>query len=1051
METILDSVGSALLPRYVVEREIGRGAMAVVLLARDTKHDRPVAIKVLSPELTDAIGAQRFGREIEVVAGLNHPHILPLHDSGETAGFLYYVMPYVDGGSLRHRIEREGRLPQADAVRIVREVADALGFAHRHGVIHRDVKPGNILLSEGHALLADFGIAHLVSGMKETLTGSGLALGTPTYVSPEQASGDRQLDGRADIYSLGCVLFESLTGAPPFTDTNVRALLTRHIVDVPPRLRSLRADVSEGVEAVVETALQKDPDDRFQTGEQMAGALDLVTGSSGGFPAVVLRRLGVPRRHVHRAKRVIAAATLALAVAGYFGIRAWLERDAGPPRAEVRYLVLPYGRGDATEEGRKLAGRATRELMDQLDGWSSVSVVQEPALEGRMAELQIAGVSFTPLAFGSRLAESVEADFYVYVSVRVRRDSLQIDAVVYEPHDNVEKDRFFERGLPDSIPVLTGKIALQILGVRSEGAELADLIARSTDHRAHQDQQEGRDALWAWRLAEAHRLFASAIARDSTFALAHHLLAETMYWELASDPERLRDLGPIIEHHSRKADRHGTGGRLRPQERRAVDAFRAFWTGDYDLARARYDSLLAFEPYDLESLVLRGALEYEDPMLVPGAEGDLRPRQDLNVARAMFDSASALSARWELSWGHLFEIDRTLAEAVYRGQCAGFQPPVDELVTPYAIRQAAEQVSFCPVLEAGVIRWIPRDEFAPAASPGYVREVDALRRRTIRRLDEYSLTDRDQPRHRIELANFLAWEQYAAGCGADPARIDSLLMAARGNLERALEIRGDTTPQDRVALGLLHLATGDEEAALAAADRALAELPYWQSRDGTAPPVETANIYLATGRAHPAVEIMERVWVENTYAASDPASPGRRIDAGGRLPALMALGALGSLGLSGPEVTRRFEDVRRTWSRPRYTERDAAVLRSESLWAMGPALLHAPEETARWFDGVEEHGLEIPVVWQGVLAAGESPPDTATARAHLDEAVRELDIEGRARAPRALDFYVPIVLAERIGADSIASELRVRLESCPRQLDNVDFAWAMKYSLRLRR
>ena len=256
MELLLDSIGAALLPRYVVESEIGRGTMAVVLLARDTKHDRPVAIKVLSPELTDAIGAQRFQREIEVVAGLNHPNILPLHDSGEAGGFAYYVMPYLKSGSLRHRIEREGRLPQGDAVRIVREIADALGFAHRNGVIHRDVKPGNILLTEGHALLADFGIAHLATGARETLTGEGLALGTPAYLSPEQASGSTDVDGRSDIYSLGCVLFESLTGQPPFTEASVRQLLMHHIVEPAPRVRSLRPDLSQTVDAVVETALQ---------------------------------------------------------------------------------------------------------------------------------------------------------------------------------------------------------------------------------------------------------------------------------------------------------------------------------------------------------------------------------------------------------------------------------------------------------------------------------------------------------------------------------------------------------------------------------------------------------------------------------------------------------------------------------------------------------------------------------------------------------------------------------------------------------------------------
>jgi serine/threonine-protein kinase len=1049
METVLESVRRALSPRYEVEREIGRGAMAVVLLARDAKHDRPVAIKVLSPELTDAIGAQRFQREIEVVAGLNHPHILPLHDSGQAAGYLYYVMPYVAGGSLRERIAREGRLPQSDAVRIVREIADALGFAHRNGVIHRDVKPGNILLSEGHALIADFGIAHLASGAKETLTGSGLALGTPTYVSPEQASGEPDIDGRSDIYSLGCVLFEALTGQPPFSDTNVRAVLTHHLLDDPPRLRSLRPDASEGVEAVIDASLRKDPDDRFQTGEQMAGALDLVTGSLGGFPAVVLRRLGVPRKHVRRAKRIVAATALGLAVAGFLGVRAWLERDAGLPRAEVRYLVLPYEGGDASEAEKALASDAARELRDQLDGWSSVSVVQDPALEGGKAALQVAGVSFSSLTFGSSLAERVEADFLVYVKVREIPDGVQVDAIVYEPHENVETETFSERGQPDAISIVTAGIALRMLGVRGEGADLTSLIARSPDHRAHQEFQRGRDALWAWRLAEAHRLFESALARDSMFALAHHLLAETMYWELADDKARLRNLGPIIEYHSRKADRHGTPGRLRAQERRAVDAFRAFWTGDYDLARARYDSLLAFEPYDLESLVLRGAVEFEDPMLTIVEGEGLRPRQDLDVARAMFDSASSLSARWELSWGHLAEIDRILAEAAYRGVCPSFQAPEEGSVSPYAIREAALQRAFCPLLERRTIRWVPATELRLPVAAAHVRAVADLRRRTVQRLDEYALTERDQPRHRQELAKFLAWEQFAAGCGADPSQTDSLLAAARRNFERALEIRGDTTAHERVTLSNLYLATGDLDAALASVDLALEELHGWESRDRAPPPLEASNVYLAAGRAHPSVDILERVWGENTIAIHDPDDDERSIDGGGRYPIIMALMALGSLGLEGPEVDRRFEEVHRVWNGARYSERDAALLRSATIDWVGPALVHSPEELQRWVAGFEEHGIEIPAIWAGVLAAGAAPPDTTAARAHLEAAVAELGAPGRERAPGPLSFYSPLVLAERIGADSLAADLRSRLATCPARLDNFDALWAMRASLRL--
>ena len=506
MDLLLDSIGTALLPRYVVESEIGRGTMAIVLLARDTKHDRPVAIKVLSPELTDAIGAQRFQREIEFVAGLNHPNILPLHDSGEAGGFAYYVMPYLSGGSLRHRIEREGHLAQGDAVRIVREIADALGFAHRNGVIHRDVKPGNILLSEGHALLADFGIAHLATGATETLTGEGLALGTPAYLSPEQASGSTDVDGRSDIYSLGCVLFEALTGQPPFTEPSVRTLLMHHIVEPPPRVRSLRPDLSPTIDALVETALQKDPAHRFQTGEQMAGAIDLVTGSLKGFPAVVLRRFGVTRRHMRRVRQAFAIVTLLVIAGAAFGIRAWIGRYDGPQRAEVRYLILPFESQDATDDERALSRVAASELREQLSGWNSVSVVREPALEGPTTELQVAGIQLTTLAFGTSLARRLDADFIVYVAATRRRDvsaargtsrqpgdSLQVTATVYVPDDDVEWDHYSATGALPGIGTITAEIALRLLGIHGEAAEISSLIARSPNHRAHQEFQQGRD------------------------------------------------------------------------------------------------------------------------------------------------------------------------------------------------------------------------------------------------------------------------------------------------------------------------------------------------------------------------------------------------------------------------------------------------------------------------------------------------------------------------------------------------------------------------------
>src|SRR3989454_4444926 len=220
---------AALADRYAIERELGRGGMATVYLAQDLKHHRKVAIKVLKPELAAALGPERFLQEIEIAAGLTHPHILPLYDSGEATGLLYYVMPYVEGETLRNRLDGAGQLPLAEAVQITREVADALSHAHSHDVVHRDIKPENILLEAGHAVVSDFGIARAITAAGgEELTGTGIAVGTPAYMSPEQSAGSRELDGRSDIYSLGCVLYEMLAGHPPFLGATAQEVLARH-------------------------------------------------------------------------------------------------------------------------------------------------------------------------------------------------------------------------------------------------------------------------------------------------------------------------------------------------------------------------------------------------------------------------------------------------------------------------------------------------------------------------------------------------------------------------------------------------------------------------------------------------------------------------------------------------------------------------------------------------------------------------------------------------------------------------------------------------------
>ena len=265
MSNFMTDVTEALRGRYSIERELNKGGMATVYLAQDLKHRRKVALKVFRPEFASALGADRFLREIETTAGLRHPGVLPLYDSGHERGVLFYVMPHVDGGTLRDLLDREKQLPLEDVLRIVGEVADALSYAHDHGVIHRDIKPENILLENGRAVVADFGIAHAVNesgGAKLTQTGA--VLGTPLYMSPEQANAD-SVDPRSDLYSLGCVAYEMLVGAPPFSGPTGLVVIARHALDPVPSIRTARPGVPPQVAAAIERALAKTPADRFAT------------------------------------------------------------------------------------------------------------------------------------------------------------------------------------------------------------------------------------------------------------------------------------------------------------------------------------------------------------------------------------------------------------------------------------------------------------------------------------------------------------------------------------------------------------------------------------------------------------------------------------------------------------------------------------------------------------------------------------------------------------------------------------------------------------------
>ena len=339
MSEVLDRLKVPLADRYTIERELGSGGMAVVFLAQDLRHERPVAIKVLRPELTSAVAAERFLQEIKITAGLAHPNILPLLDSGEADGLVYYVMPYVEGESLRLRLDRERQLPVDEALRITSEVADALSHAHEHKLLHRDIKPENILLEAGHAVVADFGIAKALNeAAGDRLTQTGVAVGTPAYMSPEQVAGDTEIDERSDIYSLACVVYEMLAGEAPHTGPNLRAILNQKMLSQPPSIRSHRPDLSASLDLVLRKALQVQPGRRFSTTNEFAQGLQ-----AAGRPIHPGRRGDIKLMVAYAGLALLTYAAVSLAV-GAFG----LSEVTGPATVSLlaigAILIVPVAR-----------------------------------------------------------------------------------------------------------------------------------------------------------------------------------------------------------------------------------------------------------------------------------------------------------------------------------------------------------------------------------------------------------------------------------------------------------------------------------------------------------------------------------------------------------------------------------------------------------------------------------------------------------------------------------------------------------------------------------
>ena len=588
MSDLSQRLTTALAGRYRIERELGRGGMATVYLAEDLRHHRRVAIKVLDPEVAAAIGSERFLREIETVAQLTHPHILPLHDSGEADRLLYYVMPYVEGESLRQRLSREKQLPVDEAVRIAREVADALDHAHRAGIVHRDVKPENVLLEAGHAVVADFGIARAVAAGSGSRTTSGVTLGTPMYMSPEQGAGSRDLDGRSDLYSLGCVVYEMLAGQPPFMGPTAVSLAHQHLNVAPRPVTELRPAVPAGMARAIGRALAKTPADRYATAGAFAVALAQDTGTV----------MPLPPPRARRALRV--AATAVLALVAYVFVAAWQAwwpfggREA-PPAKKDWILVAEFDgpAGDST-----LAPAARSLLSAALDQSRMVATVSQDqirqalAAAGKPRSVRVDAELARELAYRSAVRAVLEGSIgrlgkgYAIVLKVVDADTARVILTrsgTARNDDGLipalgEMAKELRRGLGENRRALAATRPMALVATPSFEAYRIYVQAM----QRYRAQTGMRDQIRGCR---------AALALDPDFASARLAMAYS-YINLGY-PDSAR---ACIEEALRHPERLTRGARERAEiERASMD-------GDYVAAVAAYDRILADDPGNITAL-----------------------------------------------------------------------------------------------------------------------------------------------------------------------------------------------------------------------------------------------------------------------------------------------------------------------------------------------------------------------------------------------------------------------------------------------------------------
>ena len=916
-----------LADRYEILRPHGRGGMATVYLAIDRKHGREVAVKVLAPELAIGIGAERFVREIQIAANLNHPHILPLLDSGVAEDLPYYVMPFVEGESLRDRLTREGPLPIDETLRLTRDVTEALRYAHDNGVIHRDIKPGNILLTEGGAVVTDFGIASAIgAGGGDHLTRTGHAVGTAGYMSPEQASGDLEIDGRADQYSVACLLFEMLTGDPPFTGRSARAVLGRQLSQPVPAASALRDSVPPELDAVLRRALARLPADRYATMNEFATALKELAehraGAGGG-----------------RQPRTRQAIWVALAVAVVLAAIPWVIPNLGGPRAAsaeveadtTRYAIFPFW----NRSGEEIELDEVTLLRDALARWEGISIVGRAQLGDAMFR---SGASFLDPSTAARLALDQGAGRFLAGDISLDGSTVRVEAGLYGPgarRIGSETARFpASLQNPDSVFV---ELVDALLFPGSPRRQLSVSMG-TRSFQARKAFNLGMAAIEQWDMDVAEAAFDEAARADSEFGRAHLWLALSRAWS-DQDPARWMVA-------ARQAGMHRDA--YAALEAAMADAVLAQSNRDYGTACSVWRDITIAHPFDYAGWYGLAICLARDDAVVrdPGSPSGWSFRSSQHEAIGAYREAFArLPAILESFYSNSFRSLRMLFYLSGVTSRIGESPPPDARRFRAHPEWRGDTLAFVPVPVPGTPGRAPYS-FDPAAEEA---AVEALRRTFI------------------EVA--LAWEADAP----NSARAVAALAIGLGML-------GNRTALDTLARARSMAATPGDSVQLAATE------VWLRLAFGLPSEVESlrrartlADSLLGTGPAHLSdprlgselAALTGRGAAGAAYARRLPGSPHSDLPPTIQADA-RALGLFAALG--GPRDSLLHLEARVAGAIGRLPE--AKRMPERGSWLVLPASMSFPHHE---FDAAADLAFDWVVAAQLALARG----DTAAVRAAL--------------------------------------------------------------------